>query len=120
MNKFILEVGHDCRTYGIYIINKVNNIIKYNNKQTITTNKKLVKYGVLDNIRPKFRNTNLSLNFKLLGNIDKIMHNNNKTLYKNNSDNYITTKRPIFLKKLKKDIKNEQDQIEINDKEIND
>ena len=100
--------------------NFINNIIKYNNKHTIATNKKLVKYGVLDNIKPKFRNINLNYNFRLLGNIDNKMHTNNRTLYKENSDNYIMTKKPIFLKRLKNDIKNEHEQIDINDNNIND
>ena len=117
-NKNLIEFDNYYKFYSSEFYTKedfINNIFKYNNKQTILTNKKLIKYGVLDIIRPKFHNINLGRNFKLLGNKDQKLQNN-KTLYKENSDNNIMTKKPIFLKKLK----NEQEQIEINNNEIND
>ena len=33
-------------------------------------NKKIIKYGIIDTLRPKFKGTKYNLNFKLIGNID--------------------------------------------------
>ena len=47
----------------------IKNHFKYNYKHSILTNKKLIKYGVFDIIRPKIRK-NISLNFKLVDNLE--------------------------------------------------
>ena len=84
----------------------IKNIFKYNNKLSILTNKKKIKYGVLDIIRPKFKNKNSNLNFKLFGNIDKMQKN--KTLLRTNSDKYSIGRNIKILNELNKHTNSEE------------
>jgi len=82
-NNYYKFYSSEFYSYRDFIINN----FKYNNKQSILTNKKLLKYGVLDLLRPKIRKKNVSLNFKLFGNINKKMQRN-RTIYEGILDKY--------------------------------
>ena len=88
----------------------IKNYFKYNNKLTIITNKKLLKYGLLDILRPKNKRINKSSNFKIFGNLS---HNRN-------SDKFISKKKPTMINKLNNFIKNEKNQIDIKENGIDD
>ena len=82
-NNYYKFYSSEFYSYRDFIINN----FKYNNKQSILTNKKLLKYGVLDLLRPKIRKKNVSFNFKLFGNINKKMQRN-RTIYEGILDKY--------------------------------
>ena len=82
-NNYYKFYSSEFYSYRDFIINN----FKYNNKQSILTNKKLLKYGVLDLLRPKIRKKNVSFNFKLFGNINKKLQKN-RTIYEGILDKY--------------------------------
>ena len=82
-NNYYKFYSSEFYSYRDFIINN----FKYNNKQSILTNKKLLKYGVLDLLRPKIRKKNVSFNFKLFGNINKKIQRN-RTIYEGILDKY--------------------------------
>ena len=88
----------------------IKNYFKYNNKLTIITNKKLLKYGLLDILRPKNKRINKSSNFKIFGNLS----------HYRNSDKFISKKNPTMINKLNNSIKNEKNQIDIKENGIDD
>ena len=82
-NNYYKFYSSEFYSYRDFIINN----FKYNNKKLILNNKKLLKYGVLDLLRPKIRKKNVSFNFKLFGNINKKMQRN-RTIYEGILDKY--------------------------------
>ena len=109
-NKKYIEFNKYYKFYSSEFYSKkdfIKNIFKYNNKQTILTNKKLLKYGILDTIRPKIKNKNKNLNFEILSNLDKNIKKN-KILFRTNSDKYMIGRNLKILTRLNDPINDEE------------
>ena len=109
-NKKYIEFNKYYKFYSSEFYSKkdfIKNIFKYNNKQTILTNKKLLKYGILDTIRPKIKNKNKNLNFEILSNLDKNIKKN-KILFRTNSDKYMIGRNIKILTRLNDPINDEE------------
>ena len=109
-NKKYIEFNKYYKFYSSEFYSKkdfIKNIFKYNNKQTILTNKKLLKYGILDTIRPKIKNKNKNLNFEILSNLDKNIKKN-QILFRTNSDKYMIGRNLKILTRLNDPINDEE------------
>ena len=109
-NKKYIEFNKYYKFYSSEFYSKkdfIKNIFKYNNKQTILTNKKLLKYGILDTIRPKIKNKNKNLNFEIFSNLDKNIKKN-KILFRTNSDKYMIGRNLKILTRLNDPINDEE------------
>ena len=109
-NKKYIEFNKYYKFYSSEFYSKkdfIKNIFKYNNKQTILTNKKLLKYGILDTIRPKIKNKNKNLNFEILSDLDKNIKKN-KILFRTNSDKYMIGRNLKILTRLNDPINDEE------------